>query len=491
MTAVAGVTVGGVTAASGSGVGASGSGVGASRRLWGLDVSSLHDRFWASHGVQVVRQGEPASLSPLAELYMLTEGGVLTMFNPRGPVEAMYWAASAMTLVRIHSSRPQDYVERVVLDGSGGVERIERRYGRTTRRLARVALTTSADLAALWQRTSDPAEAWRDLRRRVPRVKRHAVSVNGEVALRDDADEVAMLLKLLMNAWSVPSVSVPGVEERQPGVWAHREARVARGAKLSGTVWVGAGRSIAEGERVAGPAVLWDAPGSSLPAAELDWKTLEPNEWILPSGQKHRRRRRVAKRAFDLCFATGALLATGWMFPLIMLAIYLEDGRPFFFGHERETLGGRRFTCWKFRSMRKDAEQIKARLAKENQADGPQFFMDNDPRLTKVGRFLRKTNLDELPQFWNVLRGEMSVVGPRPSPYKENQFNPAWREARLSVLPGITGLWQVSRTRQKGTDFQEWIKYDIEYVETQSFLLDMKILWETVRMLVGLGRRRV
>ena len=104
------------------------------------------------------------------------------------------------------------------------------------------------------------------------------------------------------------------------------------------------------------------------------------------------------------------------LYPLIMLAIYLEDGRPFFFAHKRETRGGREFGCVKFRSMRKDAEKMKALLKKTNQADGPQFFMENDPRLTRCGKFLRKYNLDELPQFWNVLTGDMSVVGPSAQP---------------------------------------------------------------------------
>jgi lipopolysaccharide/colanic/teichoic acid biosynthesis glycosyltransferase len=134
--------------------------------------------------------------------------------------------------------------------------------------------------------------------------------------------------------------------------------------------------------------------------------------------------------------------------------------------------------------MRKDAEQIKARIARQNQADGPQFFIENDPRLTRVGRFIRKTNLDELPQFFNVLLGHMAIVGPRPSPRDENQFCPPWREARLSVRPGITGLWQVNRTRIRGTDFQEWIKYDIEYVENQSWLLDIRIVWKTIVVLM-------
>ena len=173
-----------------------------------------------------------------------------------------------------------------------------------------------------------------------------------------------------------------------------------------------------------------------------------------------------------------------------MLAIYLEDGRPFFFLHPRETLGGREFGCIKFRSMRKDADKIKAQLASNNQADGPQFFIKNDPRLTRIGRLIRDLNVDELPQFINILLGDMSVVGPRPSPRKENQYCPPWREARLSVRPGITGLWQVKRTRRQGLDFQEWIKFDIQYVEQLSWKLDLWIIFQTfIVLLRGVFRR--
>jgi lipopolysaccharide/colanic/teichoic acid biosynthesis glycosyltransferase len=145
-------------------------------------------------------------------------------------------------------------------------------------------------------------------------------------------------------------------------------------------------------------------------------------------------------------------------------------------------MGGREFPCIKFRSMRKDADRLKTELSTRNQSDGPQFFMDADPRVTRVGRFLRRTNLDELPQFFNVLLGHMSVVGPRPSPRHENQYCPAWRHARLSVRPGVTGLWQVSRTRRHGQDFQEWIKFDLEYINRANWWFDLLIIFKTLRI---------
>ncbi len=199
-----------------------------------------------------------------------------------------------------------------------------------------------------------------------------------------------------------------------------------------------------------------------------------------PHANEHGGRHVPGKRAFDVVFAFVGLLLTLPLYPIVMLAIWLEDGRPFFYGHAREGRGARQFSCWKLRSMRKDADRMKARLRAANQADGPQFFIRNDPRLTRVGAFLRSLNLDELPQFWNVLRGDMSVVGPRPSPYAENQFCPEWREARLSVRPGITGLWQVRRTRRAGNDFQEWIKYDIEYVDSADWRLELRIIARTI-----------
>ncbi len=194
-----------------------------------------------------------------------------------------------------------------------------------------------------------------------------------------------------------------------------------------------------------------------------------------------RRLRRGAKRLFDITFSAGVLAATAPIYPIVIAAIAIEDGWPPFFAHRRQTLAGREFPCLKFRTMRKDAERIKAQLQGRNQADGPQFFIRNDPRLLRVGWLLRRFQIDELPQFINVLLGHMSVVGPRPSPDNENQFCPAWREARLSVRPGVTGLWQIRRTRAPETDFQEWIRYDLEYVQHESWMMDLWIIAQTVR----------
>jgi lipopolysaccharide/colanic/teichoic acid biosynthesis glycosyltransferase len=233
--------------------------------------------------------------------------------------------------------------------------------------------------------------------------------------------------------------------------------------------------------------VLWDAPEAKRVVTDVPWAEIMPTD-IRGLHQGPREiplQFRRGKRAFDIVFSLVALAVTLPLYPLIMLAIVLEDGFPIFFSHRRETLGGRTFPCLKFRSMRRDAEAMKAKLAAQNKADGPQFFMEQDPRLTRVGRFLRRTNLDELPQFINVLLGHMSVVGPRPSPYSENQYCPGWRNARLSTRPGITGLWQVMRSRNPGLDFQEWIKYDIAYVESMSFKLDLWIIWKTFGVLLG------
>jgi lipopolysaccharide/colanic/teichoic acid biosynthesis glycosyltransferase len=150
---------------------------------------------------------------------------------------------------------------------------------------------------------------------------------------------------------------------------------------------------------------------------------------------------------------------------------------------KRQGLNGKEFNCLKFRTMVTGAHKIQEKLRVVSQVDGPQFKMADDPRISTFGWFLRETYIDEIPQFLNVLLGQMSVVGPRPSPESENTLCPFWRDARLSVRPGITGLWQVHRTRQPMRDFQEWIHYDIEYVRNLSLRMDLWICWQTAKKL--------
>jgi lipopolysaccharide/colanic/teichoic acid biosynthesis glycosyltransferase len=286
--------------------------------------------------------------------------------------------------------------------------------------------------------------------------------------------------------WDSPDSTI-GRPVRTSAAWADPGAKIPGDVRVVGRVWVGAGRTVDPGAVIVGPAILWDSPGARPALEDVRWIELEPTS-IAAGGVRRVQARRVpGKRLFDIVFALCALAVTAPLFPLVVLLIWLEDGRPFFFAHKRETVGGREFPCLKFRSMRKDSDAIKAKLAEENQADGPQFFIENDPRVTRVGRWIRKLQIDELPQFVNVLLGHMSVVGPRPSPYAENQYCPPWREARRSVRPGVTGLWQVSRTRRQGLDFQEWIRFDLQYVENASWGLDLRIIVRTVgQVLAGL-----
>jgi lipopolysaccharide/colanic/teichoic acid biosynthesis glycosyltransferase len=194
---------------------------------------------------------------------------------------------------------------------------------------------------------------------------------------------------------------------------------------------------------------------------------------------------RGPKRVMDIVVATAVLVLFAPVFPVIALAIKLNCPGPVFFKHRREGRHGKPFHCVKFRSMRTGADQIQEKLRTVSEVDGPQFKMADDPRITRVGHFLRETYLDEIPQFLNVLAGDMSVIGPRPSPKAENTLCPYWRYARLSVRPGVTGLWQVHRTRQPMKDFQEWIYYDTEYVERLSFRMDVRICLQTFVKMLG------
>ncbi len=186
------------------------------------------------------------------------------------------------------------------------------------------------------------------------------------------------------------------------------------------------------------------------------------------------------KCAMEAGVAAAALLVLSPLLAAVALLVKATSPGPALYGDLREGKGGRVFRCWKFRSMRKDASQQQRALYKTNQVDGPQFKMAADPRITPIGAILRKTNVDELPQLINVAMGQMSLIGPRPSPFRENQICVAWRRARLSVRPGITGLWQICRHNRAAGDFHQWIYYDILYVRHLSPMLDIKILLATL-----------
>ena len=194
------------------------------------------------------------------------------------------------------------------------------------------------------------------------------------------------------------------------------------------------------------------------------------------------------RRAIDVLVSSIALVILSPLLVAIALAIKATSRGPVLFKQVRCGLYGRPFTFLKFRSMRLEAETLKPTLAPYNEMDGPAFKMRNDPRVTAVGRFLRRTSLDELPQLWNILKGSMSFVGPRPSVIEEvRQYEP-WQRRRLSMQPGLTCLWQISG--RNDLTFDEWMRLDLEYIDNWSLWLDVKIALKTIpAVLLGRGAR--
>ena len=188
----------------------------------------------------------------------------------------------------------------------------------------------------------------------------------------------------------------------------------------------------------------------------------------------------LAKLLLDFIGALAAVILLAPLMLVIALLIRLNSPGPVFFRQQRSGLNGSPFNIFKFRTMATNAEQFQHELAAMNEMTGPVFKVTNDPRITSVGKFLRKYSLDELPQFFNILRGEMSLVGPRPLPVNEvKRFNDLAHRRRLSVKPGLTCLWQVSG-RNKISDFKEWVRLDLEYIDNWSIWLDLAILVRTI-----------
>ena len=192
------------------------------------------------------------------------------------------------------------------------------------------------------------------------------------------------------------------------------------------------------------------------------------------------------KRVFDIFGSVFGLIVL--MLPLLVVSLIIiidSPGASPIYVQERVGKNGRRFKFYKFRSMVPDADQLLEKLLDKNEMEGPAFKIKEDPRITKFGRFIRKTSIDELPQLWNVLKGDMSLVGPRPPlPREVEQYNEHQMQ-RLSVVPGITCYWQVQPSRNR-MSFDRWVELDLKYISERSFVTDLKILLKTFRAVCGM-----
>jgi lipopolysaccharide/colanic/teichoic acid biosynthesis glycosyltransferase len=488
-----------------AGVGAGGAGAADAMRgepaslLWGLTATELHDAFWRAKGVQCVRRGQRQTIERAAELYLLLEPAQLVVFDIADPPfrDRLVWHNALITRLRLLDESQHRYAEHVVVNDRGLVQRIERRYGAQVRGSSRVMLARSRRVASMWMSASrSRREGWDRVRRAVPWARVDHWKCVGRTFIAGQANHEAQMIDDLVERWPYPNQSITDLQESSPSVWHRAGETIAPGVVRIGPLWLGQGAGEAQQRCLVGPAWLGDCLSDAggvgadvrprrsaalrdIADVQLPEESTDETVDIGASGVYH-----AAKRAFDVFVSGTALLILFPVMAAVACAVWMEDGGALFFGHNRQGRGGRVFKCWKFRTMRENALAMARQLADQNQCDGPQVNIRNDPRVTRVGRVLRKCHLDELPQFWNVLRGDMSLVGPRPSPDDENQYCPAWRDLRLSVRPGITGLWQLERRREPGEDFQEWIKYDIAYVQRASLWFDLTILFRTALMLV-------
>ena len=191
---------------------------------------------------------------------------------------------------------------------------------------------------------------------------------------------------------------------------------------------------------------------------------------------------RSIKRGFDFIAALCGIVVLSPLMLIIATLIKREDHGPGFYEQTRVGKNGKKFKMYKFRSMFVNADQMLNELKGQNDVDGPMFKMKNDPRITRVGHFIRKHSLDELPQFFNVLKGDMSLVGPRPPLPSEVAEYSAYDKQRLYVIPGCTGLWQATERNEVG--FSEMVQLDIEYIQKAGFWFDLWIIWKTIAIVI-------
>jgi exopolysaccharide biosynthesis polyprenyl glycosylphosphotransferase len=216
-------------------------------------------------------------------------------------------------------------------------------------------------------------------------------------------------------------------------------------------------------------------------------RSLEGNSVILEQNFFNRYKRSFKyyfiKRLIDIIGSLCGIIVLSPLLLIVSLLIKLESKGPIFFSQKRVGLNDKEFNMYKFRSMIVNAEELLDKLKDKNEMTGPMFKMKNDPRITIIGKFLRRTSIDELPQLFNVLKGEMSLVGPRPNLPKEVAMFNEYHKLKLLAKPGLTCYWQVMG--RSNIDFEEWMKLDIKYIEERSFWVDLKLIFRTVGVLFG------
>jgi len=416
-----------------------------------------------------------------------------------------------LVAIEQHGEGTQEYVDA---DSSGRVRAIQRYYDSVTWPFASGVVASLEPVACLLVSVEPPLGSLSRLRRvlgseGVP--SRDLPLEKGAVNLGTERGFLAMNERMVLDL----ARQAPAREGLASSLHTGTGVRVHPSANVVGPVVLQDGAEVEEAATVIGPTVVGPGgrvgaratvaqcvigagqvvtPGATLrhrffagdleedreratepqvPGAAEDW---ERPTFGLSAEPGRRRIYPTLKRAMDATVAAVGLVLLAPLGLLIAALIKLESKGSIHFGHLREGLGGRPFRCWKYRTMIAGADVQQRKLARQNQVDGPQFKMDRDPRRTRVGRFLTTTNLDEIPQLWNVLVGQMSLVGPRPSPFRENQVCIPWREGRLSVRPGVTGLWQICRHDRHKGDFHQWIYYDLLYVRNVSLWLDLEIM---------------
>lgn len=439
------------------------------------------------------------------------------------PLAPIDWAAVDLELAKPQSGaihivaleeNPGGTTERVQLDPAGRVRRIQRYYDSHTWAFTRGIACSIVPAATLVAADCSNFADLRELRhelmlRGVP--SRDLPLVPGALNMESPRALLHLserCLRAIGSPHGSPVIAASAVVDATAQlvgtVSVQDDALVEAGARVIGPTVIGRGARVGAGAVIAqcliapGARVAPDSThrhsvlaGSTSVGADFDGGDeaitidhLPVESGVAVNGSWYPR----LKAIVEPCIATLAVLLLSPLLLLIALIIKLESRGPVFYGDVRETLGGRTFRCWKFRTMIVGAHAKQREMLTTNQVDGPQFKIDHDPRITRLGGWLRRLSLDELPQFFNVIVGEMSLIGPRPSPFRENQICIPWREARLSVRPGISGLWQVCRAERNSGDFHQWIHYDLLYVRNMSFLVDLRLTIATCVTLAS-GKR--